>query len=74
MPSDIISKDDLVVTDIGNRRGERHKQRQREDRETVKQRETESGREGERQRHMQRQREDRERERGERQTKRLYVS
>ena len=49
MPSDIISKDDLVVTDIGKRRGKR-------------------------QRHMQRQREDRERERGERQTKRLYVS
>ena len=52
MPSDIISKDDLVVTDIGNRRGERHRQKQREDCiETVKQRETERGRGGETETH-----------------------
>lgn len=63
MPSDIISKDDLVVTDIGNRRGERHRQKQREDCiETVKQRETERGRGGETETHAEAERRQRDSE------------
>ena len=66
MPSDIISKDDLVVTDIGNRRGERHRQKQREDCiETVKQRETERGRGGETETHAEAERRQRAGEGGE---------